>query len=139
MEAQFTNGNITRDNAKYNHVIASLDPKYLATVSDLVRNPPDTNKYESLKTRLISEFTASDQRKLRVLLTEIELGDDKPSQLLRKMRELAKNSLKDDALRSLWIDRLPESVRAVVAISNDDLNTCATLADKIVELTAPKQ
>lgn len=139
MEAQFANGGISRDISMYNHVIASLDPKYLATVSDLVRDPPDANKYITLKTRLINEFTASDQKKLRVLLTEIELGDDKPSQLLRNMRELAKNSMSDDALRSLWIDRLPESVRAVVAISNDNLNTCATLADKIVELTAPKQ
>lgn len=139
MEAQFSNAGISRDNSKYNHVIAALDPQYLSMVSDLIRNPPaDGTKYESLKTRLINEYTASDQKKLKVLLTEIELGDDKPSHLLRKMRELARNSLTDEALRSLWIDRLPENVRAVVAISNDNLNTCATLADKIIELTAPK-
>ncbi|XP_053968641.1 uncharacterized protein LOC128870067 [Anastrepha ludens] len=138
MEAQFINGSITRDNSKYNHVISVLEPEYLSMVSDLIRSPPAENKYESLKNRLISEYTQSDQRKLRVLLTEIELGDDKPSHLLRKMRDLAKNALTDEAIKSLWIERLPENVRAVVAISNDDLNTCATLADKVVELTAPK-
>lgn len=139
IEAQFTNAAISVDFTKYNHVIASLDPQYLSVVSDLIRNPPAENKYTTLKDRLIKEFTASDNKKLRVLLNEIELGDDKPSQLLRKMRELAGTSLSDDALKSLWIDRLPESVRAVVAISNDDINTCAILADKIVEITAPKQ
>ncbi|XP_053948461.1 uncharacterized protein LOC128856970 [Anastrepha ludens] len=138
MEAQFINGSITRDNSKYNHVISVLEPEYLSMVSDLIRSPPAENKYESLKNRLISEYTQSDQRKLRVLLTEIELGDDKPSYLLRKMRDLTKNALTDEAIKSLWIERLPENVRAVVAISNDDLNTCATLADKVVELTAPK-
>ncbi|XP_053968681.1 uncharacterized protein LOC128870103 [Anastrepha ludens] len=106
--------------------------------NDLIRSPPAENKHESLKNRLIREYTQSDQRKLRVLLTEIEFGDDKPSHLLRKMRDLAKNALTDEAIKSLWIERFPENVRAVVAISNDDLNTCATLADKVVELTAPK-
>lgn len=139
MEAQFTNGGITRDNSKYNHVIAALDPQYLSMVSDLIRNPPADGKYDTLKTRLIGEYTDSDQKKLKVLLTEIELGDDKPSHLLRKMRDLARNSLSDDALKSLWIDRLPENVRAVVAISHDGLSTCAALADKVVELTSSKQ
>ncbi|XP_031638149.1 uncharacterized protein LOC116350495, partial [Contarinia nasturtii] len=139
MEAQFRNAGISNDNSKYNHVIAALEPQYLSMVSDLVRNPPTSDKYDSIKKRLIDEYTQSDQKKLRVLLTEIELGDDKPSHLLRKMRDLAKNSLTDDALKSLWIDRLPENVRAVVAISNDDLTTCSNLADKILELTTPKQ
>ncbi|XP_031619422.1 uncharacterized protein LOC116338365, partial [Contarinia nasturtii] len=139
MEAQFRNAGISNDNSKYNHVIAALEPQYLSMVSDLVRNPPTSDKYDSIKKRLIDEYTQSDQKKLRVLLTEIELGDDKPSHLLRKMRDLAKNSLTDDALKSLWIDRLPENVRAVVAISNDDLTTCSNLADKILELTTLKQ
>lgn len=139
MEAQFTNGGITRDNSKYNHVISVLEPQYLSIVSDLIRNPPADGKYETLKTRLISEYTISDHKKLTVLLTEIELGDDKPSHLLRKMRELARNSLREDALKSLWIDRLPENVRAAVAISNDNLNTCAALADKIIEIVSSKQ
>lgn len=59
MEAQFKIANISVDNTKFNHIIASFDPTYLQAVSDIVRNPPAADKYETIKNRLITEFTAS--------------------------------------------------------------------------------
>lgn len=135
MEAQFRNAGITRDQTKFDHVIAQFDPKYLQTVSDIVRNPPETDKYSALKNRLIKEFTDSDQRKLRRLIKEVELGDDKPSQLLKKMKDLAGGSISDDAIKSLWIERLPEGVRAVVSIADGDSTQWAKQADKMMEMT----
>lgn len=139
MEAQFSLANITRDNTKYNHVLGTLDPTYLTAVMDIIREPPNNNKYESIKNRIITEFQQSDQHKLRILLRETELGDLKPSQLLRKMRELSKGSLSDDALKTLWIERLPEQIRPVISISGDDLNKLAVMADKMLELTSFNQ
>lgn len=135
MEAQFSLAGITRDTTKYNHVLGTLDPTYLTSVMDLIESPPVTNKYETIKERIITEFQQSDQHKLRILLREIELGDLKPSQLLRKMKELSKNALSDDALKTLWIERLPEQIRPVISISDGDLNRVAIMADKMLEIT----
>lgn len=135
MEAQFSLANITRDHTKYNHVLGTLDPTYLTSVMDIIRDPPANNKYLAIKNRIIAEFQQSDQHKLRILLREIELGDLKPSQLLRKMRELSKNALSDDALKTLWIERLPEQIRPVISISGEDLNKIAVMADKMLEIT----
>lgn len=136
MEAQFRNARINIDETKYNHVVGALDPKYLQRVTDIVRNPPPNNKYEAIKQRLIHEFTDSDQRKLQRLIKEIELGDDKPSQLLKKMKDLAGSSITDEALKSLWIERLPESVRAVISIGDGDSAQWAKQADKMMEVTS---
>lgn len=136
MEAQFTLAGITRDNTKYNHILGTLDPTYLTSVMDLIECPPSENKYVTIKERIINEFQQSDQHKLRILLREIELGDLKPSQLLRKMKELSKNALSDDALKTLWIERLPEQIRPVISISDGDLNKVAIMADKMLEITS---
>lgn len=136
MEAQFRNASITNENTKFDHVIAQLEPKYLQMVSDVVRNPPPQNKYTTLKERLIKEFTDSDQRKLRRLMNECVLGNNKPSQLLKKMKDLASGSMTDDALKSLWIQHLPENVRAVISIAEGDSTQWAKQADKIMEISS---
>lgn len=135
LEAQFRNSGIVNDQTKYDHAISQFDPKYLQMVTDLLRNPPPADKYETFKQRILKEFTDSDQRKLRRLIKEIELGDDKPSQLLKRMKDLAGASISDDALKSLWIERLPESVRAVISIVEGDSSLWAKQADKMMEVT----
>lgn len=135
MEAQFRNSGITADQTKFDHVIASLEPTYVKATADIIRSPPKENKYDEIKRRLIDEYTDSEQRKLRRLLQEIELGDDKPSQLLRKMKNLAGSGITDDVIKSLWIQRLPENVRAVVSIADGDSTVWARQADKMMEIT----
>lgn len=139
MEAQFLLSGITTDSTKFNHILGSLDPQFLQPVIDVIENPSLTNKYETLKTRILAEFTHSDQHKLRILLKETELGDAKPSQLLRKMRELSNNALSDEALKTLWIERLPEQIRPVISTADGDLNKIASMADKILEITTFRQ
>ncbi|KAL4718012.1 hypothetical protein ACJJTC_012837 [Scirpophaga incertulas] len=64
----------------------------------------------------------------------MELGDQKPSQLLRRMRDLARGKIPDHTLRILWQNHLPPSVRAVLAVTEAaDMDNLATVADKIME------
>ena len=79
VEANFATSQITNDLTKYNTVIASIDADSLVLVSDLILNPPTENQYETLKQRLISEFSNSQSQQLRKLLSELTLGDEKPS------------------------------------------------------------
>lgn len=123
------------DDTKFNLVISKLNRDSIQQVGDLVLKPPDEQKYESLKQRLLSIYEESAERQFQKLISEIELGDQKPSQLLRKMSELARNAnVADSTLHSLWLQRLPSSVRAVLTVSQDQrLDNLAPIADKIME------
>lgn len=119
----------------YQLVVAKLGRDELGQVSDILENPPECNKYQTLKSRLISAYEESETKQLQKLLTEIELGDQKPSQLLRKMRELGRNKVPEETIRILWVGRLPQTVRAVITACTVDLDATATIADKIMETT----
>ncbi|XP_047543247.1 uncharacterized protein LOC125075582 [Vanessa atalanta] len=70
----------------------------------------------------------------------MELGEQKPSQLLRRMRDLARDKIPDDTLRILWQGHLPSSVRAGLAVTEvKELENLAVIADKIVETSKPMQ
>ncbi|GFT06603.1 hypothetical protein TNCV_2855351 [Trichonephila clavipes] len=60
-----------------------------------------------------------------------------PSQLLRKMRSLAGTDVSEKALRKLWLDKMPDSVKCIVIVSEEHLDKIAAMADKIVEM-APR-
>ncbi|XP_037942431.1 uncharacterized protein LOC119675310 [Teleopsis dalmanni] len=79
-------------------------------------------------------FADSENKKLRRLILECELHDNKPSQLLCTMRDLAAGAMNDGALKQFWLDRLPVAVRAVVSIADGDLDKCALQADKMMEM-----
>lgn len=124
------------DEAKFDLVISKLNKEVIAQVTDILINPPSSGKYEFLKNRLLTIYEESQNRKIEKLISELELGEQKPSQLLRRMRELATNKFPDDTLRVLWQNRLPSQVRVVLAVSEGkDLESLATIADKVAEVT----
>lgn len=123
------------DETKYNLVIAKMGREALQQVSDILLSPPETNKYQVLKDRLLQVYEESAERQFQKLVGEIELGSQKPSQLLRRMRDLGRNAkASEQTLHSLWIARLPANVRAVLTVSQDQgLENLARIADKIME------
>ncbi|XP_026736735.1 uncharacterized protein LOC113500224 [Trichoplusia ni] len=123
------------DESKYNLVVSKLDMDVLQQVSDILRDPPAQDKYSTLKQRLISVYEESAEQQFRKLVSEIELGSQKPSQLLRKMADLGRNpEISGQALCNLWLAKLPAAVRAGLAVTQEkDLEKLATIADKIVE------
>ena len=89
-------------------------------VRDLLLKPPEEDPYDKLKTQLIKRTAASEQRKLQQLISGEELGDRKPTQLLRRMQQLLGSKLgtgseANSFLRELFLQRLPPSVRMVLA------------------------
>ena len=69
------------------------------------------------------------------------LGDRKPRQLLRKMRQLlGDRPLEDGILRQLFLQRLPTNVQLILASTSDTVSTddLASLADKILEVAPPQ-
>ncbi|CAB0032711.1 unnamed protein product [Trichogramma brassicae] len=82
-------------------------------------------------------LSASEEQRVRQLISEEELSDRKPSQFLRHLHSLAANTiLQDNLLQQLWLQRLPSHVRAILASQAElALDKLADLADKIVEVS----
>ena len=140
VESQFNTKNITVDQTRYDYLISALSPETAGEVRDVILNPPAANKYDALKTALISRTTTSQQKRIQQLLTEEELGDRKPTQLLRKMRQLVGNNTSivgDGLLKTLFIQRLPPQIQAILATHDGlSLDQLGDLADKIIDITA---
>ena len=142
VEAHFTTRRITSQRSRFDYVIASLTPDIATDVRDLILSPPTTDPYSVLKEQLIKRTAASEQRRLQQLFTTEELGNRKPTQLLRRMQQLLgeRTSATDTTfLRELFLQRLPPNVRMVLASTNSatSLEDLAELADKVMEVAAP--
>ncbi|KAJ8731804.1 hypothetical protein PYW08_014534 [Mythimna loreyi] len=126
------------EDQKFNLVVPLLGCSDLEQIADIILNPPQTGKYSTLKNRLISTYQESDHRQLQKLLSGLELGDQKPSQLLRKMRDLSGKLLTDEALKVMWLNQLPTQVRAVLSINTEStLEVLSAMADKMMEHFEP--
>ena len=97
--------------------------------------------YNKLKAELIKRTAASEQHKLQQLISGEELGDCKPTQLLRQMQQLLGDKLGKSAdansyLRELFLQCLPPNIQMVLASTDAsmDLNKLADIADKVMEV-----
>ena len=123
-------------------MIASLSPEVATEIRDLILKPPEATPYTVLKEQLIRRTAASEQRRLQQLFNSVELGDRKPTQLLRRMQQLLgdRASVTDSTfLRELFLQRLPPNVRMVLASTKTytTLEELAELADKFIEVATP--
>ncbi|OXU16296.1 hypothetical protein TSAR_010579 [Trichomalopsis sarcophagae] len=97
-EALFEKHKVTDDTMKFNTVVGALDVRTIDDLQDVIRNPPANNtKYATLKETIIKRTTESPDNNLLKLLTNLELGDSKPSQLWRKMQSLADGKILEPA------------------------------------------
>ncbi|KOB58232.1 Uncharacterized protein OBRU01_22730, partial [Operophtera brumata] len=75
----------TSDDNKYRYVLGQLQPTDLQQLSDILLNPPATGKFDAIKKRLLSVYEQSKIKNLKHLVSGLKLGDQKPTQLLRRM------------------------------------------------------
>ena len=95
-----------------------LSPEVTTEIRDLILKPPEATPYQILKEQLIRRTAASEQCCLQQLFNAEELGDRKPTRLLRRMQQLlGKRASTTDStfLRELFLQRLPPNVRMVLA------------------------
>nr|VZI12175.1 unnamed protein product [Spirometra erinaceieuropaei] len=136
IEALFVTSRITSERTRYSYVLQSL-PFYVAVaVEDLLNPIPADKPYTLLKEAVIQRVAKSANLMLRELFTQVELGDQTPSQLMRHMRSLLAGRHMDDAIfREIWLEKLPVPMQQVLAMldSNTPLEKLATHADRIKE------
>jgi hypothetical protein len=112
-EAQFFHAGIYSEKSKFFHVISQLDQRCAAELEDITA-PPEQSPYITLKAELVRRQTPAREQRIRQLLTHEEIGDRKPSQLLRHLRSLVPD-VPDDFLRPIWASRLPPNIQAILA------------------------
>lgn len=136
VEAQFVVSGITADQTKFNAVIAALEPRILKCVRDIIIKPPSEDAYDELKSRVLTYFEQSESARLKLLLNDLVLGDQRPSQLLCEMESLNGDKMNSSAIRTLWLQRLPHNVQQILGVCSDDTSDnkkLAKIADKIYE------
>ena len=94
-----------------------------------------------MKEQLRKCTALSEQLRLQQLLTGEELGDRKPTQLLRKMQQLLgfRQGIDPFFLQELLYQRLPQNVRMVLASTPEGttLSALTEMADKVMEVAVP--
>ena len=136
-EAEFDACGITRQETMFGHVARTLPPEIAQEVRDLIVKRPATNPYTALRDAVIKRTSVSEQRRLRQLLSDEDIGDRKPTQLLRRMRQLLGSRQFEEALlRELFLQRLPAHAQSILAASKDTmpLEDLAELADRILDV-----
>ncbi|BHF70505.1 hypothetical protein SprV_0301355600 [Sparganum proliferum] len=88
IEALFATSRITSERTRYSYVSQSLPFDVAVTVEDLLDPIPVDEPYTRLKEAVIQRVAKSANLMLRELFTQVELGDQTPSQLMRHMRSL---------------------------------------------------
>ncbi|XP_064462042.1 uncharacterized protein LOC135372334 [Ornithodoros turicata] len=138
VECQFALSAITSQLAKFRHVVSVLPQEVAAQLIDVLTAPPAANPYDALKTALLERTTASERKRFQELLSAEDLGDRRPTELLRNMQNLlGERAVTFDAsfLKQLFLQRLPPTVQMILtSASTLSLPELALLPDKVMEV-----
>lgn len=138
-ESQFVLAGIVVDATKYHHIVKHITTRStINAVWDIISNPPEHNKYDTLKSRLLHVFSDSHQIRIEKLMSA-QLGDMKPSQFLVHLRRLAHGSgINDETLKAIFMKGLPARISSVLILSNNPLTECAYFGDQMMMKLEPE-
>ena len=106
----------SRNHQSKDHVQLRYRFTFTRSSSRNLRSDPFTpsrkNPYDVLKEQLVKRTVASEQKRLQQLFSSEELGDRKPTQLLRRLQQLAGDTTGADGafLCELFLQQLPANV-----------------------------
>jgi hypothetical protein len=118
-ESRFRLHGITREQTRYDYLVAALSKKALSLVLDVVENPPGHHPYTALKERLLESHQLNDYQRVSLLLRMEPLGGRKPSELLAAMLELCPRGHETRIFFThLFLERLPAELRIMLGEDN---------------------
>lgn len=130
VDAVFRIGQVQSDVSRVNFVLAALDEDGIRSVADLLG---EDVAYDTLRARLIYTYTMSLAKRIQSIIDPGDLGDRTPSQLLRDMRHICPDDMGNASLGYFWLQKLPKSLRPVIAGLSGSLNDIAERADRVME------
>ncbi|CAE1140302.1 unnamed protein product [Acanthosepion pharaonis] len=141
LDAIFQARHVTSQQSKFAFVVEKLPAEIAAEVADVLINLPPEKPYEVLRQAILQRTGCSEERKIKDLLTNVTLGDSKPSQLLRRMVTLlGNNTISETVLKQMWLEKLqPDIVQILAVLTEVDVHKLASIADKIVDTRPIRQ
>jgi ribosomal protein S15P/S13E len=131
---------LARDQSKFDLVIAALDLNAATDVRDVLKNPPEEDKYAAIKKALIDRLAVSEASRIQQILSKEQMGDRTPSQHLRHLQAQAGGNFSATVLTSIWMDALPSDVKLIIAGDAElPLDKLAAMADRIMDVAGPKR
>ena len=135
-EAQFRTRNIQRESTKFDYIIQALPPEVITQLRSFILDPPINQPYSRLKDELQRLHTLSNKQRYRQIMREESLGDEKPSQLLQRMRRLVGGDQVESAFfKEMFLEKLPYVIQTVLAALPDTntLTQMVAIADRMME------
>lgn len=131
LEAQFTSK--MTDKSKFRGAVSVLPQSYFNTAINLIRNPPPSQAYSTLKQRIIKKHSESEETRLKKLL-EHQSADEPPSDAYNRLAELAGETVNAKFLFNIWSMRLPLEIRfAIESHTDKPIDTVLEIADSLHE------
>ena len=134
VECAFAVAGITDDHDKFRLLVANLPVHVASQVRDVIT--AETGSFSELKGALSTRLAQSRASRLEALLRDHQLGDRRPAQLLRSMQHMLGSAGHDlGLLRTLFLQRLPPTTRAALALLPEDtgIDDLASAADRFQE------
>lgn len=131
LESQFVLGGIKNSATKFHHAWAAI-PENIAV--DVPEDTLDTADYDSLKRSILQLSEKSTMTLLQEALKPVELGDDRPSHLLRTIRRSMKEAdvNDDNIVRHQFMQAMPSNIRITLAShTGKALDELAMIADTL--------
>ena len=141
LDVNFKAQNITSSLLQFSHACTLLPSDVVSQVSDAIASASSSDTpYEDLKKAVLKRLESSVTARLQELLSKEELGNEKPSDLLRRMKKLLGDkfqSFDQSMFTHLFYQRLPPALQRNLfsvkgKLSLDDL---AQLADDYMAST----
>lgn len=130
-EATFASQRISTNNSRVNHVLTALDAEGIRAVADLLGS---SATYDGIRRRLIDVFGVPPSTRFREMVLSGSIGDRRPTQLLRDMRNAAPEDLGETALKEFWLQKLPTNVLTIIASIDEPTDALAIRADRVMEV-----
>jgi hypothetical protein len=139
LETLFRTSKISDDQTMYDYVLQSLDLNVASDIADLIEEPPEEDRYETIKKTLIDRLGKSEDARIKAALSNEPLGDRTPSQHYRYLLSNAGQNFSAEALAIIWANALPHNVRAIVTSAADlAIEKRAEMADRIMDITGTR-
>nr|VZI19808.1 unnamed protein product [Spirometra erinaceieuropaei] len=115
VKSRFALRQITREDTKFHYVVAALPMDIATDLRDIIDCSPTEAPYIALNEALVCRIPLSTQKRPQSLISEEDLGDRKPTQLLRRLEQLVDGQkLNATMYKRLFLQRLPP-VQAILA------------------------
>lgn len=138
-ENEFMALDITDQRLRFQATLRCLTRDLYEEITPQMTDPQTLNAYDLLKAALLKRLALTDKQRADELFRDCELGANKPTQLLRRMRQLLNGQQLDELfLRQLFLQRLPTQAQtALAACRSVPLDELAETADAVLEAFTP--